>query len=137
MNGLEYYTRQKEAWTDKELQDVKTEYETNEMTVSEIADIHRRTPGSIGYKLVKLGLISHYMLSRGYTEYKSSRLYKEIILNDVNRNRDSKVNTNREKTPPVKQNTEISAMRKDIDELKKDVKEMLRLMNAVYDFESQ
>jgi len=79
MNGLDYYNRQKEDWSDKELQDVRTEYETNEMTISQIADIHHRTPGSISYKLKNLGLVTHNTLSRGYLDYKNSKLYKEIV----------------------------------------------------------
>jgi len=42
------------------------------MTISQIADIHYRTPRSISYKLKKLGLISNNILSRGYYEYKNS-----------------------------------------------------------------
>jgi hypothetical protein len=79
MNGLEYYNRQKEDWSDKELQDIRTEYETKEMTISQIADIHNRTPGSISYKLKNLGIITHNTLSRGYLDYKNSNLYKQIV----------------------------------------------------------
>ena len=79
MNGLEYYNRQNENWSDKELQDIRTEYETNEMTISQIADIHNRTPGSISYKLKNLGIITHNTLSRGYLDYKNSNLYKQIV----------------------------------------------------------
>jgi hypothetical protein len=79
MNRLEYYNRQKEGWSDKELQDVRTEYEVNEMTISEIADIHRRTPGRISYKLKTIGLITHNTHSRDYLEYKNSNLYKQIV----------------------------------------------------------
>ena len=79
MNGLDYYNRQKEDWSDKELQNIRTEYETQEMTISQIADIHHRTPGSISYKLKKMGLITHHTLARGYQEYKQSKLYKLIV----------------------------------------------------------
>ena len=79
MNGLEYYNREKEDWSDKEVQDIRTEYETNEMTISQIADIHNRTPGSISYKLKNIGLITHNTLSRGYLDYKNSNLYKQIV----------------------------------------------------------
>ena len=79
MNGLEYYNRQNENWSDKELQDIRTEYETNEMTISQIADIHNRTPGSISCKLKNLGIITHIILSRGYLDYKNSNLYKQIV----------------------------------------------------------
>jgi len=53
------------------------------MTVSQIADIHRRTPGIISYKIKDLGIISKYSLSRGYLEYKNSKLYKEIVSSKI------------------------------------------------------
>jgi hypothetical protein len=137
MNGLEYYNRQKEVWNDKELEDIKIEYETKNLTVSQIADIHRRTPGSIGHKLKKIGLVTHFTLCRGYIDYKNSTLYKEIILNSMNRNKEPKLSIKPNKLTMINQDTEISMMRNEIAELKKDVKEMLRLMNALYDFESQ
>ena len=70
-------------------------------------------------------------------DYKSSKLYKEIISNSINKNKQSKVNTEVDKAPTIRRRDEIRMMRNEIDELKKDVKEMLRLMNALYDFETQ
>jgi len=143
MNGLEYYNRQKDYYSDKELQDIRTEYETNEMTISQIADIHHRTPGSISYKLKNLGLITHNTLSRGYLEYKNSNLYKQIVEKGKSSDAEKKVNkevTLKAKTEDLQVRTsirEILEMRNEIADLKKDVKEMLRLMNALYDFESQ
>jgi hypothetical protein len=139
MNRLEYYNRQKEDWSEKEIQDVRTEYETKEMTISQIGDIHRRTPGSISYKLNKLGLITHNTFSRGYLEYKNSDLYKQIVENGKSGNSEKKIKAKIEtESLPVKRPFKhIVEMRNEISDLKKDVKEMLRLMNALYDFESQ
>lgn len=137
MNELAYYNRQKEPWSDKETQEIRSEYVTKGMTISEIADIHRRTPGSIGHKVKNIGLVEHFTLSRGYMDYKNSKLYKEIISTSINKNIQSKLNTVVDKVPTIRRRDEIRMMRNEIDELKKDVKEMLRLMNALYDFESQ
>jgi hypothetical protein len=79
MNAPEYYHRQKVVCDENELQEIKNEYETDKMTISEIADAHFRTPGSISYKLKKMGLITHNTLARGYQEYKQSKLYKTIV----------------------------------------------------------
>jgi hypothetical protein len=68
MNTLDYYNRQKEVWEDKEIQELKNEYENNKLTISEIADIHRRTPGSISCKLKAIGAIYHSSLCRCYFE---------------------------------------------------------------------
>lgn len=142
MNKLDYYNRQKEVWDEKELCDIKNEYETSELTISQIADIHRRTPGSISYKLKNLGIITHNTLSRGYLEYKNSSLYKEIVETSKATDADKKVKKEaklRLKTemPIINPTNDISELRKEVAFLRKDVKEMLRLMNALYDFESQ
>lgn len=157
MNLLEYYTRQKEIWSDKEIQDIRNEYETNEMTISQIADIHRRTPGSISYKLKNLGLITHNTLSRGYVEYKNSNLYKEIV--ETGKKKDTEKKIDREAKLLKRQAKaldkdaklqvkvdgltlmvpfkEVVEIKNEIAELRKDIKEILRLMNALYDFENE
>lgn len=142
MNRLVYYNRQKEYWSEKELQDIRTEYETNEMTISAIADIHHRTPGSISYKLKNLGLITHSTESRGYLDYKNSDLYKEIVekgkSSDKKKvNKEVKLKAATNGVPVSTPFREIHEMRNEITDLKKDVKEVLRLINAIYDFESQ
>ncbi len=143
MNGLEYYNRQKEDWSDKEIQDLRMEYERKEMPITQIADIHRRTPGSISYKLKNIGIITHNTLSRGYLDYKNSDLYKEIVesnkRNDAEKavKKEEKLKAKTEKMPVNTPFTEFTKMRNEVAELKRDVKEMLRLMNALYDFESQ
>ena len=234
MNSIEYYNRQKEYWRDNEVNRLKSEYETQQLTISEIADIHRRTPGSISYKLKNIGLITHNTLSRGYLDYKNSDLYKQIIetynIKDNNKtitesknniytsnissidiltfagkpwtteeeqqlikeytidklnlleiceihkrnhngicsrlkrlnlieekqkisgysdyldsdlykeflkNKIAKKNTYTETNINISSNSEIAELKKEIIGLKTDVKEMLRIMNALYDFESQ
>jgi hypothetical protein len=79
MNSLDYYYRQKEVWEEKEIEEIRNEYLTKKMTISEIGDFHHRTPGSIGSKLHRIGLIRHNAEARGYNEYKDSKLYKEIV----------------------------------------------------------
>jgi hypothetical protein len=140
MNSVEYYNRQKEFWGDSELQEIRTEYENKGLTISEIADIHRRTPGSISYKLIKFGIIANNKQARGYEEYKNSNLYKEIVekgkLNDSERR--IKTNLRYETiTVPPQVNIpfkQLVDLRTDVETLKTDVKEILRLMNAIYGF---
>jgi len=152
MNKHEYYHRQKELWDDKETEDVRTEYETNQMTISQIADIHHRTPGSISYKLKSLGIVIHNTLTRGYLEYRNSNLYKEIL--EVSKKSDAEKKVKREERAATKEaklkvvkaavptpttsvpSHEIVELRNEVASLKRDVKEMLRLMNALYEFES-
>jgi len=140
MNSVDYYNRQKEGWSDSELQEIRTEYENKGLTISEIADIHRRTPGSISYKLIKFGIIANNKQARGYDEYKNSNLYKEIVgknkLNDSERR--IKTNSRYETiTVPPQVNIpfkQLVDLRSDVETLKSDVKEIVRLMNAIYGF---
>jgi hypothetical protein len=140
MNSVEYYNRQKESWSDNETQDIRTEYEIKEMTVSQMGDIHRRTPGSISYKLKSLGIIDHNTQARGYDEYKNSNLYKEIVgkgkISDSERkikrlSRYETITVPPQINIPFKQ---LVDLRSDVETLKTDVKEILRLMNAIYGF---
>ena len=80
MNPLSYYNRSKMPWTEDESTQVRKEYETDLLTIIQMADIHKRTPGCISYKLKSLGLIIHNALARGYAEYKTSQLYQEVCL---------------------------------------------------------
>jgi len=146
MNSLEYYNRQSDPWGQTELEQVRQEYETNEMTISEIADIHHRTPGSISYKLKNLGLITHNTLSRGYSDYKKSDLYREIVQSGKKKDNEKKMKKEAkeaEKAEKAKEtailrskNTEIAELKTEIIGLKKDVKEMLRLIHELYAFET-
>ena len=79
MNTIEYYDRQKEKWDDAETEQIRYKYESDEMTISQIADIHHRTPGSISYKLKTIGVIDNTSNARGYDDYKNSNLYKSIV----------------------------------------------------------
>lgn len=139
MNKLEYYSSQKDLWGEDELTQLKQEYEIKEMTISEIADIHRRTPGSISYKLKNLGIIVHNTLSRGYSEYKISELYKEIVEKGMaaeTERAEKKLKKEVKAVPPKKENTEIIQLQKDVKEIKENVGKILELMNALYEFES-
>ena len=157
MNPLSFYDHQKEVWDDAEINRLHKEYVEAEMTISQIADIHHRTPGSIGYKIKNLGIITHTTQSRGYLEYKDSELYKEIDESGKgddaqkmkrSEERKQRVAETKQKTEEKakaqhaillarEQAVDLDALRRDVDSMKKDVKEVLRLMNALYDFETQ
>lgn len=137
MNKLEYYTRQKESWEDLEVEQLKIEYQEKEMTISQIADIHKRTPGSISYKIYKLGITTRMMLSRGHQEYKNSDLYKEVIETAKLKDAEKKIKkASIKKESPVVKN-DIAVLKDDIAVLKNDIKEVLRLINAIYQFETE
>jgi hypothetical protein len=81
MNSRDYYTRQYEPWDDTEYTQLRDEYENQKLTISEIGDLHKRTPGCFSNKLIELNIIKQRVDARGYIEYTQSALYKDLITN--------------------------------------------------------
>jgi len=148
MNPLSYYERSKAPWTPAELEQVRKEYETDLLDIIQIANTHKRTPGCIAYKLKALGLITHPTVARGHIEYRTSSLYTEICLTGKEADqakrakKDEAMNVvvsdepkkNKPKTSDVL--FELNRMKQDISEMKKDIKQMLIYITAVYNFET-
>lgn len=103
MNRLEYYTRQKDSWDESEIQQIRSEYETQNLTISQIGDIHKRTPGSIAYALKRIGLVTHNTKARGYPEYHDSELYNEIVSMPKEKTDKSKLEHQGEKWEPLEE----------------------------------
>lgn len=156
MNSLSYYRLREEPWTETEDLQLRTEYVNQELDIIQIADLHYKTPGQIAYRLKKLGITEHYYKdTRGYNKYVSSSLYQEI--KEAPKARIQKAEKKEKKGRKTKSqlveehiqlqqeqkenqedlHLEVSQLRAEIKGLKKDVKEILRLMTAVYDFEAQ
>jgi hypothetical protein len=129
LNTLDYYNRKKEPWSEKELENIKTEYFINEMNIMEIANIHRRTPGSIAFKLKSLELIRDVKKTKGYDIYLKSKLYREIISTPkVAQSKKTKV------TKPLMITAEektINEVYNEVVELRKDIKEILKVLNSL------
>lgn len=126
MNKLEFYNRQKDSWTDDENQSITEKYQTNGLDINQIADLHRRTPGSIAYKLKNLGVVSNNFNARGYKKYKESELYKEII--DTGKPRTKKAL----EIELTESQRELIELRREITELRIDVQEILSILRISY-----
>lgn len=134
MNKPDYYIRQKDAWDESEIRQLRTEYLHDKMTISQIADIHQRTPGVVSYKLKGLGYIDSNTLARGYSEYKKSDLYRAIVEKEkVNPKPFTRANDLNIKVQV--EHTELAALKDEIATLKQDIKEVLRLIHAMYEVE--
>lgn len=170
MNPLSYYERSKAPWDEHEYSQVKKEYETDLLDITQIANIHKRTPGCISYALKwKLKLIIHNTHARGYAEYRTSKLYEEItsfykkediekekrkeerakakverkegekianeIVKELEKDMDEDSSSIKVPKRMVGIMLELESVKKEIKELKNDVKWMLFYMKSLYDFE--
>jgi hypothetical protein len=138
MNSLDYYIRQKEKWSDVESSQLLKEYCNDNMNISQIGDIHKKTPGSIAYKLRQMGIINTNTEARGYDSYKNSNLYNEIVTkgreNDAKKRQDTITNHNNNVTymqPVMISIKEFVELQQDVKQLKNDMKELLKTMELI------
>lgn len=137
-----------QPWSKKEDEQLIKEYNIDKMTIIDICKIHKRMPGGIISRLKHGGIIAHTMDARGYIDYQQSDLYKEIRkhkkenrMKNITDFDETINNENNLKSTPVSTpfrevidlRNEVSDIKNEISILKHDVKEILRLMNTLYD----
>lgn len=102
---LSFYTNSGAPWFEEELEKLKKEYTEDKLDLLQISKLHKRTPGGIATRLVILRLTDDVNTVKGYTEYKNSTLYKDVLkkhkpsityFGDI-----SSVRTIQESRPPV------------------------------------
>ncbi len=124
-----YYDRSKAEWTVEELEQVKKEYESDQMSIIDIGNSHKRTPGGISYRLKKLGIITNTTEARGYEEYKNSLLYSEIVTEYKDKRNKKTGSVAPTSTPndtePMKTHTQYN---KDILQELRDIKQLLKVI---------
>lgn len=158
MNKLSYYNKMHLPWTGEELTIVKQQYNEDGLDIIQIGNIHYKTPGQVSYLLRKLGMIDVRFDARGYDEYIKSELFqeiqrrgdafkKELKQQDRDSKKDHVILTSRqeqrqERRREMQQTTKnqqdaIEMLSAEVNIIKNDIKEILRLMNALYEFENQ
>jgi len=95
MEKLAYYDQTGKPWLEEENQQLTEEYNDAKLDIIQIGYNHKRTPGSIAYRLKTLNLITIHLDARGYQDYHGSDLYREI----VNTANEKKVKKQEEKEP--------------------------------------
>ena len=141
MNPLSYYHLREEPWTETEDATLRSEYVGQKLDIIQIADRHYKTPGQILYRLKKLGITS-YKETRGYDAYLQSDLYREIKEAPKKEKQQGSMERPKRMTRALMMESnidlqlEVNQLRSEIKGIKNDVKEILRLMTAVYDFET-
>jgi hypothetical protein len=138
-------------WTSQDDNQLHNLYNEDALDIMEISKLIGRGPGVIISRLVKLNYIANRTLARGYTAYKNTDLYKQSVLSSMNRNKTAPVCKPEKTNKPIQiENVLIGINKSDYIELQKDVKEMkneinglknylkelIEMMNAVYEFEN-
>jgi hypothetical protein len=142
MESASYYDRSKEKYTEEESLQIKKAYEIDTLSIIELAKKHKRTPGCIAAKLKMMGIIGVASMARGYSTYKGSDLYKEICkayeTKTAEKKEKKEAGTLSVSGPATKATVlaELNALKEDVKEMKKDIKEILRYMTALYELES-
>jgi hypothetical protein len=138
-------------WTGEELTMIRQQYNEQGMDVIQIANIHYKTPGQVAYRLKQIGAVdsmNHEI--RGYKEYCDSPLFQEVKHNcsafrkelkqqDRKSNKEHTMLSSRQEKRQTRNNQQeaFEMLSADVQMIKNDVKEILRLMNALYEFENQ
>uniref|UniRef100_A0A6C0I4L8 Uncharacterized protein n=1 Tax=viral metagenome TaxID=1070528 RepID=A0A6C0I4L8_9ZZZZ len=130
------------AWSQEEDIHLNKLYNEDTLSIMDISNVIKRTPGTIISRLLKLQYIVSRSSVRGYKTYKESDLYKEIV--SANKDKKEKVDkkkregrdNKREGVVDNNNNNSITELKKDVQEIKESLKELLTMMKAVYDFEN-
>jgi hypothetical protein len=139
-----------ETWLHEEDTQLNKLYNEDLLDIIEISKIHNRAPGGIISRLIKHNYIANRTLARGYTAYKNSDLYKEIVLNNKDKKKTDIVDKpekkikqtkidniliNINKSDYIELQNDVKEMKNEIKDLKNNIKELVEMMKAVYDFE--
>ena len=128
MNPYNYYNLSKTKWSECEIEQLRREYSSELLDIIQCANIHRRTPGCIAYKLKTIGLIIHNTAARGYIEYKNSTLYEEAVLVGKQKKEQQRLRKNDKNGVNIV--NELMNIKKDIAELKTGIKEILAYIHS-------
>ncbi len=144
-----------EPWTPEEDLQLNKLYNEDMLNIMEISEIHNRAPGGIISRLIKHNYIPNRISARGYMTYKNSDLYKDIVSNNKDKDKDKrkpeiadvtekKIRKNKEvdnifisinKCDYIELKQDVIKMQNEITELKNTIKELVEMMKAVYEFE--
>jgi hypothetical protein len=140
------YTRVGEPWLITEDAQLIQEYNTEKMSLMQIAKIHKRRPGGISSRLKRLNLVQDDNCIRGNEEYQQSDLYKELWKEKLEKReaRREERKVKKENMRPtnkvmesIREKTELSELKKDVKEIKESLNKLMEMIQAIYEFESE
>ena len=140
-----YPERMGEKWGSDEITKLLSSIE-NKTSIEDIAKEHRRTVGGINTRRRCLAVDYWFNEKKSKDEIMRITGLTLADIDDAIKRKESAlrlkkiIEENKNEIPNTTeslQSKEIAELKEEVLSLKKDVKEMLRLMNALYDFESQ
>ena len=137
---MDYYTNSGQLWSSQEEEQLKKEYNENNLDINEIGRIHKRTPGGIGSRLCILSIIENRVLARGYTKYRNSDLYREICEKGSPK-KEKRPKVPKEKRPEnsfkKKGDIYITIKQSDYNDLKEDITEIKEKLEEITEIKLQ
>ncbi len=140
-----------EPWTTEEDRNLFELYNGDMLNIIQIHKKINRAPGSIISRLVKLQIIPNRAMARGYLNYKNTDYYKSVVENSKAIKKTEKKEKNEDKFKIsttvdkflvcineenyIELHNDVNDMKKEIYELKSQIKELVEMMKAVYEFE--
>ena len=97
-----------QPWENNEDKQLIKEYNIDQLSLLEICKIHKRLPGGIISRLMRLNIIDMRNKARGYSEYQQSDLYKERCKKNAEARSEKKEEKLLGKSVDIKKQTLIS-----------------------------
>jgi len=116
-------------WSDEEVRRLLSGIHKKK-SVKEIASEHERTPGAIKAQLKKMA--ADYWF-HDWRTVDQIMVYTGLTKREV----EGAIKHRHATYPIIEENNTIVALKQEIATMKEDMKEVLRLMNAIYDFETK
>lgn len=125
-----FYDRSKESWNEEEIEQIKSLYNNDKLSIIEIANMQKRTPGTISYQLKKQNVFQKNTDARGYVDYRNSALYAEIVAdNPKNIKKQKQVITPTENEQPKLTRKQIQAgILQEIQEIKVLIQHIINIL---------
>jgi hypothetical protein len=133
-NKSSFYDRSSTDWDEEEDEQLRGEYDDDEYDIIQIGIIHRRTPGGIAFRLKKLERHELHTEARGYEEYVKSALYKDVVANPGIHKSNKRTKIERKVQKEIV-SLDVMDIYMELAVIKKDIKELMAMMKAVYEFE--
>lgn len=137
-NPEKYPSRMGKAWEESEVHTLLGFIQDNK-THEEIAQAHSRTVGGIRSKLREIAATSYIEHKMPIESIENlTGLTQETIQDSIaKRGYRLEQKINKIANSATQASSIIAELQKDVQSLKKDITEILRLMNALYDFETR